>query len=93
VDPVFILVVAVEAQFILNEKENEKAAGHSDGQPHQVDESVSLVLFNVSPGCDNVVEQHPQSPFEFESDPKQPGSPPSGAQLTPALGPVSLDTT
>jgi hypothetical protein len=48
----------VNAFFVLHPQKNEQAAGHSQGQPCNVDRSMDFMADDVSPGYFYVVFKH-----------------------------------
>jgi hypothetical protein len=53
-----ILMVSVVAPFVVNPKEDQKAAGHTNGQPGDIDEGITLVTAYVTKGGDDIVAYH-----------------------------------
>jgi len=53
-----ILMVSVIAPFVLNPEENQKAASHTDGQPGDIDKSITLMSGYAAEGRDDVIAYH-----------------------------------
>jgi hypothetical protein len=48
----------IEAQFVLNNNEDEQASCNTDGKPRYINSSISFVAYNVSPGDFEVTFEH-----------------------------------
>ena len=58
VDPLVVVRVAVIAEFVLDIDQNDEAAGDAYGQPQEVDQGISLVACDITPGGFDIAEDH-----------------------------------
>ena len=65
VNPVHILMISVVAQFVADIERDNQAAGHTDGEPGDVDQRIALMSQNVSDGGFNVVFEHHKPPIDL----------------------------
>jgi hypothetical protein len=62
VELIHIGMEAVEGELIQDPEADEQAAGHSNGQPGDVDEGVALVAFDVADSDFKIVLKHVYAP-------------------------------